>query len=232
MCIPACRSYHRSGSDGPVHRSSHPRGSASDRRDMLEGTHRRSKPGRALPRVGSRVSFLKLVPDHSQSLSRARRRWPSGSPAGRGCAPTTGTPMPRWVRPKRNESHHVERTEDQDDERPRLLRRTQEIRDAENVWAQRAAVDRARVRRPPRRCHCHEGRAELVRRHRGLACRLGELRAGGDVVIPATVAANPAQPVVPPADHGVWLSATARWQRTGRLKGSATAGRCSAWRRS
>ena len=41
--------------------------------------------------------------------------------------------------------------------------------------------------------------------------RLGELGAGGDVVVPAAVAASPAQPVPPLADHGVWPSAKARW---------------------
>ena len=45
----------------------------------------------------------------------------------------------------------------------------------------------------------------------GRASRLGELGAGGDVVVTAAVAASAAQPVLPLADHGVRLSATARW---------------------
>ena len=40
--------------------------------------------------------------------------------------------------------------------------------------------------------------------------RLGVLGAGGGVIVPAAVAASPAQPVLPLADHGVRLSATAR----------------------
>ena len=46
---------------------------------------------------------------------------------------------------------------------------------------------RRRPRSPPRRCHWHEGRAELVRRHRGYASRLGALAplaaAGGFVYV-------------------------------------------------
>ena len=60
-----------------------------------------------------------------------------------------------------------------------------------------------------------EGRAELVRRHRGHASRLGGLGAGGDGVVPAAVAASSARPLLPLAGHRVRLSATVRWRRTG-----------------
>ena len=59
----------------------------------------------------------------------------------------------------------------------------------EAYWLNRASpsvrvteAGRRRPRSPPRRCHRHEGRAELVRRHHGHASRLGGPGADGDVV--------------------------------------------------
>ena len=60
------------------------------------------------------------------------------------------------------------------------------------------------------------------RRHRGHASRLGGPGAGGDVVVPAAVAASPAQAVLPLAGHGVRLSARARWRRSRRRAASCT----------
>ena len=75
---------------------------------------------------------------------------------------------------------------------------------------------RRRPRSPPRRCHWCQGRAELVRRHRGHASHLGGSGAGGDGVVPAAggfVYVDRAEP----ATHGrMWrygwtVPAARRW---------------------
>ena len=80
-----------------------------------------------------------------------------------------------------------------------LRRGTHARRSSRSVCVTEAG--RRRPRSPPRRCHWHEGRAELVRRHRGHASHLGGLGAGGDVVVPAAgdfVSVDPDEP----AAHG------------------------------
>ena len=64
---------------------------------------------------------------------------------------------------------------------PRRLRRTLEARNAASARGRHEPVHTARLRRPARRCHRREGRAQLVRRSLGHTRGIGEPVAGGAV---------------------------------------------------